>query len=88
MAPFLIIEGQLQTPDDIYLSGERNLFLKVNGGHTSALVTLLLIYFVCNIEYPKECRNSYLFLQREVLNGQCQTIPTKVLQLMNELNQF
>ena len=52
MTPFIIFEGQPQAPDDIYLSGERNLLLKVNGGHTSALVTLLLIYFVCNIEYP------------------------------------
>ncbi|XP_073250654.1 uncharacterized protein [Porites lutea] len=89
MTPFIIFEGQLQASDDIYLSGERNLLLKVNGGHTSALVTLLLIYFVCNIEYPKECRNTYLFLQREVLNVYDSVkLPTKVLQLMNELTQF
>ena len=89
MTPFIIFEGQLQAPDDIYLSGERNLLLKVNGGHTSALVTLLLIYFVCNIEYPKECRNTYFFLQREVLNVYDSVkLPTKVLQLMNELTQF
>ena len=89
MTPFIIFEGQLQAPDDIYLSGERNLLLKVNGGHTSALVTPLLIYFVCNIEYPKECRNTYLFLQREVLNVYDSVkLPTKVLQLMNELTQF
>ena len=49
MTPFIIFEGQLQTPDDTYFSVERNLLLKVNGGHTSALVTLLLMYFVCNI---------------------------------------
>ena len=71
MTTLIIFEGQLQAPDNIYLSGKRNLLIKVNGGHTSALVTLLLIYFMCNREYPKECRNSYLFLQREVLNGQC-----------------
>ena len=52
MTPFIIFEEQPQAPDDIYLSGESNLLLKVNGGHTSALVTLVLIYFVCNIEYP------------------------------------
>ena len=75
MTPSIIFEGQLQAPDDTYFSVERNLLLKVNGGHTSALVTesLLLIYFVCNIEYPKELRSAetHLFLQREVLNGQC-----------------
>ncbi|CAH3022269.1 unnamed protein product, partial [Porites evermanni] len=36
MTPFIIFEGQPQAPDDIYLSGESNLLLKVNGGHTSA----------------------------------------------------
>ena len=60
MTHFIIFEGQLQAPDDIYLSGERNLPLKVNGGHTSALLTL--IYVVCNIEYPEECRHSYSFV--------------------------
>ena len=58
MTPFIICEGQLEAPDDIYLSAERNLLLKVNGGHTSALDTLLLIYFVCIMEYPKELRST------------------------------
>ncbi|CAH3156170.1 unnamed protein product [Porites evermanni] len=31
-----IFEGQPQAPDDIYLSVERNLLLKANGGYSSA----------------------------------------------------
>ena len=40
------------------------------GGHTSALTASLPVYFVCNtcIQYPKECMNVYMFLQRNVLN--------------------
>ena len=67
MTPFIIFEGQLQAPDDTYFSVERNLLLKVNGGHTSALVTesLLLIYIVCNIEYPKELVRKLIFISPE-----------------------
>ena len=57
------------------------------GGHTEALITFLLLYFVCNVEYPKECLNVYLFLQRYILKV-CDSarLPTKLLQFLNELN--
>ena len=59
--------------------------IKTNGGHTEALITFLLLYFVCNVEYPKECLNVYLFLQRYILKV-CDNarLPTKLLQFLNE----
>ena len=67
MPLFIIFEGELQSPDGIYLSAEQEILLKINGGLTSAPLTmLLLVYFVCNIQYPKECMNVYMFLERYV----------------------
>ena len=87
MPPFIISQGNLQSPEDIFISGEREILLRINGGYTSALITLLLLYFVCNIQYPKECTNVYLFLQRYVLKVyDIVKLPTKVLQFLNELN--
>ena len=57
------------------------------GGHTEALITFLLLYFVCYVEYPKECVNVYLFLQKYILKVyDSARLPTKLLQFLNELN--
>ena len=71
----------------IFISREQELLIKTNGGHTEALITFLLLYFVCNVENPKECLNVYLFLQRYILKV-CDSarLPTKLLQFLNELN--
>lgn len=84
-------KGAVHSPDDVFISGEQDLLLKMNGGHTSALITLLFLYFVCNIQYPKECMNLYIYsvggAQRYVLNVYDSVrLPTKVVQLLNELN--
>ena len=47
----------------------------------------LLLYFVCYVEYPKECVNVYLFLQKYILKFyDSARLPTKLLQFLNELN--
>ena len=51
------------------------------GGHIEVLITLLLLYFVCNVEYPKEFLNLHLFLQRYILKVyDSERLPTKLLQ--------
>ena len=67
MLKFIILEGELCSPDQIIISVEQELLIKISGGHTCALISLLYLYFVCNVEYPKDCKNAYLFLQRYVL---------------------
>ena len=87
MPPFIIFEGKLCSPDNIFISGEQELLIKINGGHTEALITFLLLYFVCYVEYPKECVNVYLFLQKYILKVyDSARLPTKLLQFLNELN--
>ena len=44
MPLFIIFEGELHSPDDIYLSAEQEILLKINGGLASALTMLLLVF--------------------------------------------
>ena len=56
------------------------------GAHTEALITMLLLYFVCNVEYPKECFNVFLFLQRYILKVyDSARLPITLLQFLNKL---
>ena len=67
------------------LGGEQDLLIKINGGaHTEALITML--YFVCNVEYPKECLNVFLFRQRYILKVyDSARLPITLLQFLNKL---
>ena len=52
------------------------------GRHTEALISLLLLYFVFNVEYPKKCLNLYLFLQRYILKVYDRArLPTKAMAI-------
>ena len=56
------------------------------GAHTEALITMLLLYFVCNVEYPKECFNVFLFLQRYILKVyDSARLPITLLQFLIKL---
>ena len=87
MPPFIIFEWKLCSPDNIFISGQQELLIEINGGHTEALITFSLLYFVCYVEYPKECVNVYLLLQSYILKNEDNArLPTKLLQFLNELN--
>ena len=84
--PSTYLRGELRSPDNIFISGEQELLKKINGGgggrHTEALITLLLLYFVFNVEYPKKCLNLYLFLQRYILKVYDRArLPTKAMAI-------
>ena len=89
MPPFIVFEGKLCYPKIIFISGEQELLIKINGGHTEALITFLLLYFVCYVEYPKECVNVYLFLQKYILKVyDSARLPTKLLQFLCFVGEF
>ena len=47
-------------------------------GLLDALESMMLLYYVCNLEYPKECFNTFLFLQRQVMKVHgTQKMPTQ-----------
>ena len=88
ISPFLIFtedsEGRV---DKISIAGEKRVLLDADDV-VSAVSSLMFMYYVCNLEYPKECFNTFLFLQRAVLKVFDRVkVPTRVLLLMNELFQ-
>ena len=67
MSPFLIICGSIVDPEEeVTVAGENELLLNASG-ILEAVEMMLVVYYVCNMAYPKECLNTYLFLQRSVL---------------------
>ena len=87
MSPFIFIGGAVNNPtQEMAVAGEHEVLLKASG-ILEAFESLMCIYYVCNIQYPKECTNNYIFLQRSLLKVfDNQKVPTKVLILMSELS--
>ena len=45
MPPFIIFEWKLCSLDNIFISGEQELLIKINGGHIGALITFFIVVF-------------------------------------------
>lgn len=89
MAPFLAIEGTLEDPVDFSVIAENEVIVKGTSGLIDAIEAMLFTYYVCNIQYPKECFNSLFFLQRAALKVfDTQKVPTKVLVLLSEISKL
>ncbi|CAB4011852.1 Hypothetical predicted protein [Paramuricea clavata] len=90
MAPFLVIGGTCQNsqPHETSVVAENHVVFK-HLGLLDAVESMMLLYYVCTLEYPKECFNTFLFLQRQVLKVyDTQKIPTKVLVLMSDIDKM
>lgn len=85
-SPYLIfIEDSDGRINDIFIGGENQVLMETDN-IVAAVTSLMFIYYVCNLEYPKQCFNTFLFLQRAVLKIFDRVkVPTKVLLLLNEL---
>ena len=90
MAPFLVIGGTSEEPDPNEISVvAENKVIFISSGLLDAVEAMLLLYYVCNLAYPKECFNTFFFLQRQVMKVyDTQKVPTKVLVLMSELSKI
>ena len=84
MSPFLIFGGSVVEPAcEFCIAGEREVLVSILGGIIDAVGALMFMYYVHNLEYPKECFNTFLFLQRAILKVyDTQKVPTRVLMLM------
>ena len=75
--------------ENIYIAGEKQLLMAITGGIIEGVGSLMFLYYVCNLKYPKECFNTLTFLQRQILKVyDTQKVPTKVLMLLSELNNL
>ena len=83
MLPHLVItEDDNGRVSEISIAAERQVLVETDDVVTG-IISLLFLYYVCNFEYPKQCHNTFMFLQRKVLNV-CDRVkvPTKVLLLI------
>jgi hypothetical protein len=60
MAPLLVVGGTCQNPlpDETAVVAENQVLMK-NLGFLDAVESMLMIYYVYNLEYPKECFNTF-----------------------------
>ena len=64
-ASFLIIGGSLVEPtEEIIIGGENEILMNLSG-MIDAVEALTCLYYVCNIQYPKECGNTFFVLFKE-----------------------
>ena len=86
ISPFLVVGNSLLEPTEFFIAGEQEVIMSISGGIVHAVGVLMFLYYVCNLQYPKECYNTFLFMQRTILKVyDTQKLPTKVLVLMSEL---
>ena len=75
-------------PDETSVVAENQVIFK-DVGFLDAIESMMMLYYICNVEYPKECFNTFLFLQRQVLKvHDTQKVPTKVLVLMSDIEKL
>lgn len=89
MTPFLVFGGALEEPqlDQVAIVAENQVLLHADG-LLESIELMMMLYYVCNIEYPKEIFNTLFFLQRQVLQVfDTQKVPTKVLVFLDELSK-
>ena len=69
MSPFIVFGGTFVEPEEeMVIAAENEVLLQVEG-ILQAVESLICMYYVCNIQYPKECLNTFIFLQRNILKA-------------------
>ena len=62
ITPFLTFtedsEGRV---NKVYIAGEKCILMELDNV-IDAVSCLMILYYVCNLEYPKQCFNTFLFL--------------------------
>ncbi len=53
---------------EMVIAAENEVLLQVEG-ILQAVESLMCMYYVSNIQYPKECLNTFIFLQRNILKA-------------------
>ena len=69
MAPFLIFNGCLEEPGEQSVAAENKLILPDATDIIKATELLMFWYYVCNLEYPKECFNTFFFFAKTCIEG-------------------
>ena len=90
MAPFLLTGGTTEEPQpsDEAIITENRVILEAMG-LVDALESMMFLYYICNLDYRKECANTFILIQRMIMNVyDTQEVPTKVLVLISSLSKM
>ena len=89
MSSFIFFGGTLVEPEEEMAIAAENEVLLLVEGLLQAVEPLMCMYYVCNIQYPKNGLNTFIFLQRNILKAyDTVTVPIKVPILMSELSNI
>ena len=69
MSPFLIFGGSVVEPaGEFSIASERDVLMSISGGVIDAVGAMTFMYYVCNLEFPKECSNIFLIISFSFYN--------------------
>lgn len=87
--PFIIVEGNIDSPAEIHLAAENQLLCSFSGSLVEAACGLLASYYVFMFNYPSGLKNLFLYLQKCILNvHDGQKLPGSVITLVNEIDNM
>lgn len=82
--------GQLCDIDPLYIAAEGKVMAKLSGtsvGLPMALVLLIGVFYIFNIEYPAKAKNMYIFLEAILMDNNDAARKSVVVQkFLKELN--
>lgn len=84
ITPHLAVVGELFSSSEVYVVAEQQILIECCE-FLEALTTLIGLYFVCNIKYPREAEKTFIFFQTYCLKLSSEKIPSIVNSLCNKL---
>ena len=88
LTPYVVFLGDPHTVNKFFIIGEKEILIKGFDSLLKAIELLFALYYVCSLEYPKDAKDIYMFIQIYLLNlevtGRNKT-PAKVLTMVKKL---
>ena len=84
--PLVIVEGSIFDPKAIHLAAEGMQLFECSDV-TEALVCLMSVYYILNMEYPKVLRKSFTFIQNVYMELNAGNIPVTVVNVHTKLKK-
>jgi hypothetical protein len=84
ITPHLAVVGEMFSSNEVYVVAEQQIVTECCE-FLEALATLIGLYYVCNIKYPKDAEKTFIFFQTYCLQLSSEKIPSKIISLCNKL---
>lgn len=85
VTPHLCLVGDPFSTSEVYVVAEKKNLIECKG-FIEGIVTLIGLYFVINIEYPKQAMATFKFFQSYILQLHCKNLPGKLITFCKALS--